>query len=53
MAQFELLPMDLILGDQELRNSLEKGRSLDRLEELWSVELAYFERKRKKYLLYD
>ncbi len=50
--EFERLPMDLILGDDTLRKSLEEGVSLEFLEATWQPELCAFMEKRKKYLLY-
>jgi len=50
--EFEKLPMDLILGDQNVRKKLEKGVALDQLEDEWSVELAAFDHKRRDYFLY-
>ncbi len=51
--EFERLPMDLILGDRELRQGLEAGRSLAELEGAWAAELAEFDRLRRQYFLYD
>ncbi|MEN8198991.1 MAG: DUF1343 domain-containing protein [Thermodesulfobacteriota bacterium] len=50
--EFERLPMDLILGDRELRRGLEAGTSIAELEESWQSDLALFLEKRNKYLLY-
>jgi uncharacterized protein YbbC (DUF1343 family) len=50
--EFERLPMDLILGDVELRKALEDGESLSILEKKWQPELDTFLEQRKKYLLY-
>lgn len=51
--EFKKLPMDLILGDTVLRQDLETGVSVTRLEEKWQPELNRFLQKRKKYLLYE
>lgn len=51
--EFERLPMDLILGDKQLRKGLEQGDALLDLEKKWQPELDYFIEQRKKYLLYD
>jgi uncharacterized protein YbbC (DUF1343 family) len=50
--EFERLPMDLILGDIDLRKGLEQGTPLAKLEEKWQPALEQFLEKRKKYLLY-
>ncbi|PID55728.1 hypothetical protein CSB45_14625 [candidate division KSB3 bacterium] len=51
--EFEKLPMDLILGDKNLRCSLEAGVSVETLEAAWQPELTAFIEKRKNYLLYE
>jgi len=50
--EFERLPMDLILGDKELRGQLETGVSLTEIEAGWKDELHDFEKSREKYFLY-
>jgi uncharacterized protein YbbC (DUF1343 family) len=50
--EFERLPMDLILGDQEVRNQLEDGRPVREIEGRWQEELQAFDRTRKNYFLY-
>ncbi|MGB3210123.1 MAG: DUF1343 domain-containing protein [Desulforhopalus sp.] len=50
--EFERLPMDLILGDREIRNKLEDGQPVQAIEEGWMVDLQTFDRTRKKYFLY-
>ncbi len=50
--EFERLPMDLILGDKELRCELESGVDLLELEQKWQKPLQGFMEKRKNYLLY-
>lgn len=50
--EFERLPMDLILGDQQVRCGLEEGRPIMELEEDWQEDLDYFADQREKYLLY-
>ncbi len=50
--EFERLPMDLILGDQQVRLQLEKGRPITEIEESWRDDLQCFDRLRKKYFLY-
>ena len=50
--EFERLPMDLILGDKELRLQLENGVPLDGIEAGWQEELRAFDFGRAKYFLY-
>jgi len=48
------LPIDILAGSDRLRNDIENGVSLDRMEEWWSDECNLFvKNKRKHYLLYD
>lgn len=51
--EYERLPMDLILGDKSLRQGLEQGESLLELEAGWQEDLGSFDKKRKKYFLYN
>ena len=50
--EFERLPMDLILGDGEVRRQLEAGTPVLALEEGWRPELEAFEQRRRQYFLY-
>lgn len=50
--EYERLPMDLILGDRQVRRQLEAGVPVQKIEEGWQVELQAFDRMRKKYFLY-
>ncbi len=50
--EHELLPMDLILGDQELRNVLEEGTDILEIEQSWQEELAEFDGLRRSFFLY-
>lgn len=50
--EFEKLPIDIIIGDEEIRKGLEKGRDLDEMEAGWQEELEGFLAKRKQNLLY-
>lgn len=50
--EFERLPMDLIIGNCEVRSQLEDGRPVLEIEESWQNELQDFDHKRKKYFLY-
>lgn len=51
--EFTRLPMDLILGDQDVRLSLEAGAEIEELERSWQDDLANFQELRKGVLLYD
>jgi uncharacterized protein YbbC (DUF1343 family) len=46
------LPIDLLTGDDEIRQGLEKGMSAAELEESWQVDLAQFMEARREFLLY-
>jgi uncharacterized protein YbbC (DUF1343 family) len=50
--EYEKLPIDLILGDQELRQALESGAEIMELEQTWQEELAAFNERRQAVLLY-
>ncbi|MDP3478741.1 MAG: DUF1343 domain-containing protein [Desulfoprunum sp.] len=51
--EFERLPIDLILGDGEVRWLLEDGVSVLKLEESWQAGLENFKQLRRSYLLYQ
>lgn len=51
--EYEKIPVDLILGDSELRRDLETGKDLPELEERWSSEIRGFVEWRRPYLLYE
>lgn len=46
------LPIDLLIGDQEIRQALESGQSITELEGSWMAGVNDFQRLRQKYLLY-
>ena len=50
--EFERLPMDLILGDRQLRAALEDGADILELEQSWQQELAAFDALRRSVFLY-
>jgi uncharacterized protein YbbC (DUF1343 family) len=50
--EFERLPMDLILGDQKVRQALEAGLPMREIEAGWQEGLQEFKGVRTKYLLY-
>jgi len=51
--EFEKLPIDLILGDSNLRREIEMGENLVRIKQNWIAELQNFLVQREPYLLYD
>ncbi len=50
--EYDLLPMDLILGDQKLRQALEKGAHIIELERSWKEDLEAFTDLRRSVFLY-
>ena len=50
--EYERLPMDLILGDQQVRLALEAGTDILELERSWQEELAGFAESRRAVFLY-
>ena len=51
--EFERLPMDLILGDREVRKALEQGVDIIELERSWQKELVEFQQRCSAVLLYE
>lgn len=51
--EFERLPMDLIIGDQEVRTSLEQGMPVVELERQWQADLNEYRQRCRAVLLYD
>ncbi|MGC8659316.1 MAG: exo-beta-N-acetylmuramidase NamZ family protein [Desulfomonilaceae bacterium] len=49
---FDKLPIDVIIGDDSVRSSLEDGRSVFEIEENYRPELETFLQIRKDFLLY-
>ena len=45
-------PFDVIAGTNKLRESFEKGESLERIQDSWIKPLAEFKAAREKFLLY-
>ena len=45
-------PFDVIAGTGGLRESLERGESLEKIADSWKERLAVFTAERAKYLLY-
>ncbi len=50
--EFKRLPMDMILGSQQLRLALEEGANIVELENSWQPELAAFDALRRSVFLY-
>ncbi|MBW1750447.1 MAG: DUF1343 domain-containing protein [Deltaproteobacteria bacterium] len=50
--EFEQLPMDMIMGDRELRTALEDGVDILELEQSWQQELAGYDELRRSVFLY-
>lgn len=50
--EYEKLPIDLILGDQAVRQALENGADILELEQSWQEELAAFDERRHAVFLY-
>jgi uncharacterized protein YbbC (DUF1343 family) len=51
--EHEQMPIDLILGDQKVRQELSAMRPVSLLESAWQGRLDRFKAVRKKYLLYS
>jgi len=50
--EYERLPLDLILGDRQLKDDLAAGKEVLELEAAWQPELSSFMETRRRYLLY-
>lgn len=50
--EFERLPMDLILGDQTVRRSIEQGVEIRELERSWQEDLCKYQDRTRSVLLY-
>ena len=50
--EYNRLPMDCILGSENLRSQIEAGTTISELEKQWQPDLKLFVDKRQKYLLY-
>jgi len=51
--EYELLPLDCILGDDAVRKSLADGVPVLELEDQWQKELAVFDKLRQNFFLYS
>jgi uncharacterized protein YbbC (DUF1343 family) len=50
----EKMPIDILAGTDRLRNDIENGASLNKMEEWWSEECSEFNRLiRRNYLIYE
>ena len=50
--EYERLPMDLIIGDTNIRMQLEAGEPIEEIEKQWLPGLQEFDTLRTKYFLY-
>jgi uncharacterized protein YbbC (DUF1343 family) len=50
--EYERMPIDLILGDEELRKAIEKGGDIREISSGWASENRAYDRDRSGYLLY-
>ena len=50
--EYERMPIDLILGDHDLRRDIEQLKDLDRIEASWQKGLAQFKKRVKGFYLY-
>ena len=51
--EYTRLPLDLILGDKDVRLAIESGMEIEEIERSWQEELDIFAEKRRGVLLYD
>ena len=51
--EYERLPMDMILGDKEVRIAIEQGVSILDLENSWGEDLEDFDKLRQEVFLYN
>lgn len=51
--EYERLPLDLILGDSQVRHDLEQGKSIIDIENSWQDDLQAFEKLRRQVFLYN
>ena len=51
--EYERMPIDLILGDGQLRMDLERNVPIENLESAWAEKLEAFDTMRRDYFLYD
>jgi uncharacterized protein YbbC (DUF1343 family) len=51
--EYERLPMDMILGDKQVRQALEQGESILDMENSWQNDMQAFEKLRQGVFLYN
>jgi uncharacterized protein YbbC (DUF1343 family) len=51
--EYERWPIDLILGDQQVRLRLEGWEPVDAIESSWQEDLTAYDDMRRKYFLYE
>jgi len=51
--EYKRLPMDLIIGDRDLRHRIENLESLETVAKSWRLSLQAFIKESRPYLLYD
>jgi len=51
--EYKRLPMDLIIGDIQVRKALEQGESIRDIERSWQNDLEDFKKLRQKIFLYN
>jgi len=51
--EFDRLPIDLLIGDQEIRNRLENFDDIDEIEKSWQDDLKAFIAMSRKYYIYQ
>ncbi len=51
--EYEKLPIDLLIGDKDIRKALSSNLSIKSIEAKWQTKLNNFLEIRKKYLLYS
>ncbi len=51
--EFERMPIDLILGDKEIRLKLEQNKDIDHMEKSWKHDIEEFKSLKQKFHLYQ
>jgi uncharacterized protein YbbC (DUF1343 family) len=51
--EYDRLPMDLILGSQQIRKRIEDNEDIDKIEQSWQKELETFTQTSKEFYLYE
>ena len=50
--EFDRLPIDLIIGDEQIRRQMEQNKNIDEISEGWKAELDEFIKTSRKFHLY-